>query len=831
MQRSRTNTWSEYPENLMSLTGKDLSTLHKTEFPQLHRKGLDSKSDQATESSDTKSNSGTSGRENVGNRNRPRFTYVDHAGATIYSRSQIQHYSQMLLDPESVVGNPHSSEGGRDTEIDCVRRDVLSYFGVSSSTHAVIFNSGATAGLKTIGECFNWNGTKGLNNGSNDNTRTVENLTFMHTVECHTSLLGIRQYAVSAGAEIVSVRSDDLQDTIAADKGCKCPFPGGRGLLAFPGECNFSGNHIDLKIVAEARDKGWAVLFDAAKYAATAPLDLSKVPADFVSISFYKMFGFPTGLGALIMRNDALHLLQRTYFGGGTLLAASSFPSNISRQAGHTQPAMEPLTSSTRNPKLFHRLAEDPTRRFEDGTIDFLSIRAVPYGLDLLRTIDPVRISKHTSRLSKSLANHLKALRHETTGTPVCHVYGRIQGSIVAFNVLGPSGKWVGYSHVAAAAASCCLKLRTGCFCNPGACQVFLNISAEETINNFKAGHVCSDNVDLIDGKPTGAVRVSFGYMSTDLDVQSVVNFIVSHFLETDSMQINGKASTGKSINCEVSEAVQAAQSCVIQSVHIYPIKSCGGIELKATGDVWELTESGLLYDREWAIIVPSPSSTLSSPKTEVWRVLRQKECPKMCQVHTQIKDGWLIVTAPGISEHLHIPLSRVGQSSYAEKNDDFISNEGVLNDRARSGHDHFRGTTPDQEQMKRLDLINCGRRCRNIKMDDIVPSISVSKRADVWFTRVLGLECRLVRAPDDNTSLRRAGTENVNFSNEKQLLLVNTSSVNDLKLRLKSFRESTIVQPFGAIPIEALTNCLQSCRGSRVKNNSMSRRTHTKVR
>ncbi|XLS60426.1 hypothetical protein HN51_014654 [Arachis hypogaea] len=29
----------------------------------------------------------------------------------------------------------------------------------------------------------------------------------------------------------------------------------------------------------------------------------------------------------------------------------------------------------------------------------------------------------------------------------------------------------------------------------------------------IKAGHVCWDDHDVINGKPTGAVRVSFGYM------------------------------------------------------------------------------------------------------------------------------------------------------------------------------------------------------------------------------------------------------------------------------------------------------------------------------
>ena len=42
----------------------------------------------------------------------------------------------------------------------------------------------------------------------------------------------------------------------------------------------------------------WHVLLDAAKLAATSVLDLSVHRPDFVAVSFYKMFGYPTGLGA-----------------------------------------------------------------------------------------------------------------------------------------------------------------------------------------------------------------------------------------------------------------------------------------------------------------------------------------------------------------------------------------------------------------------------------------------------------------------------------------------------------------------------------------------------
>ena len=42
-------------------------------------------------------------------------------------------------------------------------------------------------------------------------------------------------------------------------------------------------------------NESWFVLSDAAGYVATSYLDLKKYPADFICLSFYKMFGFPTG--------------------------------------------------------------------------------------------------------------------------------------------------------------------------------------------------------------------------------------------------------------------------------------------------------------------------------------------------------------------------------------------------------------------------------------------------------------------------------------------------------------------------------------------------------
>ena len=56
-----------------------------------------------------------------------------------------------------------------------------------------------------------------------------------------------------------------------------------------------------------------------AAFVPTGRLDLGAVTPDFVSVSFYKMFGYPTGVGCLLVRNDALPCLHRPWFAGGTV--------------------------------------------------------------------------------------------------------------------------------------------------------------------------------------------------------------------------------------------------------------------------------------------------------------------------------------------------------------------------------------------------------------------------------------------------------------------------------------------------------------------------------
>lgn len=319
----------------------------------------------------------------------------------------------------------------------------------------------------------------------------------------------------------------------------------------------------------------WYVLLDAAKHAATSPLDLSRADhkADFVAVSFYKMFGLPAGVGAVVARRDAVSALRKeSYFSGGTVLAA-------------------------RADADVHMLRGDASERFEDGTLPFSALFAVEAGLKRLREIGMDRVASHTSALRTSLAAKLAALRHHN-GQAAAIVYGpaptdKSVGSVVAFNVLRLDGRLVPYTHVEEVASAEGVSLRTGAFCNPGAVQEYLGATGEDVERFLSEGKVCGDDKCVIGGKATGAVRASFGYMSCEGDAEALVALVKRHFVASEVC----KVSEGAQQQHEVRET-----EAVLSGMRLFPIKSCGAQKVEE----WPLGGGGLRYDREWALIDPN---------------------------------------------------------------------------------------------------------------------------------------------------------------------------------------------------------------------------------
>ena len=228
---------------------------------------------------------------------------------------------------------------------------------------------------------------------------------------------------------------------------------------------------------------------------------------DFVSLSFYKMFGFPTGVGALVARRAALPTLRRPGFAGGPIAYAAV-----------TEPRHD-----------LHEGAE----AFEDGTLNFLALPAIEDGLARLGGGRQAAIDARAMALSAWTLEELLALRHPK-GQPVVQVYGPTtaegRGSAIAFNVQDASGALVDHREVERRANEARISLRTGCFCNPGAGEAAHGISSEELVGCF--AHHDRMTIDAfrscLTGKGSGAVRVSYGWASTFADAHALVDLVRS---------------------------------------------------------------------------------------------------------------------------------------------------------------------------------------------------------------------------------------------------------------------------------------------------------------
>nr|XP_050869088.1 molybdenum cofactor sulfurase 1 [Vespula vulgaris] len=544
--------------------------------------------------------------------------YLDHAGATLYSDIQIKNISDDLCN--SLYGNPHSvglAGGITHDNIEQIRHRILSHFHTSSEEYSIIFTSGATQSLKVIAETFRFS------NNKNNEFQSTGNFIYMQ--DNHTSVLGMREVVSQKNVKVTCLSHkhafqvleqpvNSSNDNVASDN---------NSLFVYPAQCNFSGAKYPLKWIQNAHNNvlssvtgqlntKWYVLLDAAGFVPTNDLNLSIFKPDFVCISFYKMFGYPTGIGALIVKNSSAHVLEKVYYGGGTV--------NVS------------LSS-----EMFHVKRQNLYQRFEDGTIPFLSIISLQYGLDIFSKISIKQISSHVFALAKYLHHTLLRLHH-CNGAPVVKIYSdndyenpNLQGGTVTFNILRSNGEYVGYMEVAHMAALFKIHLRTGCFCNPGACQRHLSLKNEEILQNYDAGYVCGGTADIINGKPTGAVRISFGYMSVIEDVETLLQMITKCFLsksegnlcvsevrksnhiETKNQKyvINDKDNT-KEFEDKAwyspflygakyfTNTNNSRSNITLKRLFIYPIKSCGAFEITTS---WTLNEKGLEYDREWMIM------------------------------------------------------------------------------------------------------------------------------------------------------------------------------------------------------------------------------------
>ena len=406
--------------------------------------------------------------------------YLDYTGAALYPASLVRREMRRLQ--ASVRGNPHADSGpsaASTAATDRARALTLEFAGADPAVYDVVFTANATGAIRILAEAFPFD----------RNSRLVL------TADNHNSVNGLAWPARRAKARVALVPlGADLRGHDPVPALVRAPGP---SLFAFPAQSNFSGVRHPLEWVALAQARGYRVLLDAASFAPGARLDLAAAPADFVALSYYKIFGYPTGVGALIARRDALAELRRRYFGGGTVDYVS----------------------------MPHRLAQrkEGAAGFEDGTVSFLATDAVCAGLRWMSRVGMDAVGRHTASMTERL---LEVLRR--AGEAV-DIYGPdrlvARGGTVAFNVRR-DGRIVPYEAVEAAARDLGIAIRGGCFCNPGAAARALELDPARTRRCLRGDFSSARFRECMEGRPVGALRASVGLATNESDITRLCELI-----------------------------------------------------------------------------------------------------------------------------------------------------------------------------------------------------------------------------------------------------------------------------------------------------------------
>ena len=416
--------------------------------------------------------------------------YLDYTGGNLYPKSLIEKHHQLLL--HTVFGNPHSTNPTSNKStilIEEARQKVIHFF--RAYDYTCVFTQNASAALKIVGECYPFDATS----------------TLVLLSDNHNSVNGIREFCNHKGGHTIysKVQYEDLminEETLIQHLD-KSPFVSNK-LFAFPAQSNVSGVKHDLKWIEYAQQRGWDVLLDAAAFVPSSRLDLSIYQPDFVCVSFYKIFGYPTGIGCLLIKNSTYSKLVKPWFAGGTVTLVSVVSQEKFLTSGH--------------------------ERFEDGTLNYTNLPAIAYGLDYIESIGIDRINQRVKSLTQYVSQHLKQLVHDN-GRPIVKLFGpdtlHHRGGNIVMNFLDIDGEPFPFQMIEEMANEQMISIRSGCFCNPGIDEINNCITTDE-ISKYFMSRDKGDYFDMIHflHKMRGATRLSVGIATITSDLDRFVELI-----------------------------------------------------------------------------------------------------------------------------------------------------------------------------------------------------------------------------------------------------------------------------------------------------------------
>ena len=377
--------------------------------------------------------------------------------------------------------------------IEDVRELILDYVHDEEREYEVIFTANASSAIRLVAEAFPFQNKSRL----------------LLTEDNHNSIHGIREFARRAGAGIEyaplvssELRVDDTKLTRALSVSLEAP-----SLFAMPGQSNLSGVKHRLHYLQQAKSHDWITLLDAAAFMPTNELNLTEIKPDFVCLSFYKMFGYPTGIGCLLAKKEALALLDRPWFAGGSVASVS-----VSAKCNTHIPAAG-------------------VEAFEDGTVNFAMIPAVADGLLFMKRLGIKTIQKRTQILTAWFLQEMNKLLHNN-GLPLIIVLGpktmEGRGATVAFLVQDNEGDLWPSQLIEELASESNISIRTGYHCNPGCIERIYQLSRAEEKYLYDDQQSEEERLCRQQEKMPGVIRISLGLVSNFSDIWQARAFLAT---------------------------------------------------------------------------------------------------------------------------------------------------------------------------------------------------------------------------------------------------------------------------------------------------------------
>ena len=302
--------------------------------------------------------------------------YLDYTGGGLYADSQVRNSTSRCCS-SGVFGNPHSSNPtslAATKLVESARESVLRFFNADPDEYDVIFTQNASGALKVVGEAYPF--------GPGDQ--------YLLTFDNHNSVNGIREFAHARGAEVtyIPVTLPDMRvDESMLEQAWDKAQPRRKQPVRLPGAVQLL-RPCSIRSSGSSAPTPKAGMCCSTRRPSPPPTGSTSraIKPDFVPLSFYKMFGYPTGIGALIAHRDNLHKLHRPWFAGGTITVASVQGDKYYLAEGHAA--------------------------FEDGTVDYLNIPAVEIGLHHIERIGIDAIHERVRCLTGWLLDNLTAMHH-----------------------------------------------------------------------------------------------------------------------------------------------------------------------------------------------------------------------------------------------------------------------------------------------------------------------------------------------------------------------------------------------------------------------------------